>query len=346
MTVNESMLNWQQLSDDVSAEEWDQALLAAHDYAVFQSYGWGEFKRASGWQPMRWIGRDRDGHIAAMVQFLLKKFPLGFGVAWAPGGPAMRFPNGAACELNLPALLSAMKQYTPRLLVRFDSYIPSVPELVDTLAKTCGRPSVPLSSGRSIQFDISDGEAGFVARMASKHRYYFRKANAAGLRWDIGASDRNIAALATLHRGMTEAKNLKMRPMDEAQYVALRDKLGASGMTIVTGYLDDRPITSCLALDFGRKSFYFVAASGPEGRKIGAAYAMVPQLIGALRQKGITHFDFGGVAPDTPGARGVDHFKKGFGGEPIAYLGEWEWASMPLLAQATGLLMRYRGMAA
>ena len=321
-------------------------LLTARDYTVFQSFGWGEFKRASGWQPLRWVGRGPDGRTGAMVQFLVKKFPLGCAVAWAPGGPALHFQGDVPAEPAFPALLSAMKRATPFLLIRFDSYIASTPDLAAGVGHTFSRPSVPLSSGRSIQFDISDGEAGFVARITSKHRYYLRKAEGAGLRWEVGASDRNIAALAALHREMTESKSLSTPPMSEEQYRELRDRLTTSGLTLIAGYRGDVPVTSCLTLDFGQKSFYFAAASGAEGRKINAAYAMMPRLVTELHRKGVTQLDFGGIAPEVPGARGVDHFKRGFGGQPVAYLGEWEWSSVPLLARVAGRLMRYRGMAA
>lgn len=341
----QGVFDWQEMPDAVARQEWDRGLLRARDYAVFQSYGWGEFKRASGWRPLRFVARDRSGCVGAMVQFLLRKGPLGFGITWSPGGPVMQFEE-AQRVIDLGSLLHTIRRQAPVLLARFDTYVPSEPDLVESFSRTLRRPSAPLSSGRSLVVDISSGEQSFVAGMTSKHRYYFRKAAAAGLRWEIGATDRNIAALAELHRGMSEAKSLKAAPMDQAHYTRLREQLGVSGITIVTGYAEDRPVTSCLTLDFGSKSFYFVAASNAEGRKISAAYAMVPQLIATLHEKGITHFDFGGVAPESPEARGVDHFKNGFGGVPVAYLGEWEWASVPFLAPAVGLLMRYRGLAA
>ncbi len=339
------MVTWQLQPDETAATEWDKALLESRDYAVFQSYGWGEFKRLSGWQPQRWIGRDGEGRVVAMVQFLLKTAPLGFGMAWAPGGPVMSFRDKLPADIALAGLLRAMKAVTPRLLVRFDSYLATEPMLVDLFGQTCRRPNARIGSGYSMHFDISDGAAGFSARMTSKHRYYLRKADAADLRWEAGSRDRDIAALAQLHRAMTVDKSLKTASMTESDYAALRAALGASALTILTGYLADRPVTSCLTLDFGRKSFYFVAATGPDGRRVGAAYAMMPQLIDVLHGKGIVHFDFGGIAPGKPSARGVDHFKKGFGGKTIAYVGEWEWASVPLLAPAVGLLMQYRGMA-
>ena len=73
------------------------------------------------------------------------------------------------------------------------------------------------------------------------------------------------------------------------------------------------------------------AASNNEGRKANLAYAMIPILFNHLKEKGIIHFDFGGIDPANSEAKGVDHFKKGFGGEIIEHLGEWDSARISFL---------------
>lgn len=87
---------------------------------------------------------------------------------------------------------------------------------------------------------------------------------------------------------------------------------------------EGRPATSCLVLTLADKAFYLLAATGTDGRRISAAYAMVFKLFELLKSRGVTRFDFGGIDPLSPSARGVDHFKRGFGGEIVEYLGEWE----------------------
>jgi hypothetical protein len=345
--LSSACATWELLDDGEARRMWDAELVKAEDYAVFQSYGWGEFKRSAGFRPLRWIARDAAGNTVAMVQFLLKSLPLGFAVAWAAGGPAVRFkPAGVRSGFDLAGLLSAVRAHVPRVLVKFDSYIADDPDAAAQFSQLCKRPRAHITSGVSIQFDISKGAKAFVERMTSKHRYYLRKAEPAQLSWEAGNGTKDIAVLVSLHRAMTTSKGLKSGSKTKSEYASLRDALGASGMTIVTGYLDGEPVTSCLTLDFGKKAFYYVAATGQTGRQIGAAYAMLPRLVEVLHGKGIELFDFGGIAPGSPKAKGVDHFKKGFGGTVIEYLGEWEWASVPFLASAVGILMKYRGMAA
>ncbi len=71
-----------------------------------------------------------------------------------------------------------------------------------------------------------------------------------------------------------------------------------------------------------------------------AAYAMVVKLLASLKEKGITQFDFGGIAPASLAASGVNHFKRGFGGELVEYLGEWEWVVSPSVRWGANYLIK------
>jgi hypothetical protein len=86
-----------------------------------------------------------------------------------------------------------------------------------------------------------------------------------------------------------------------------------------------------------------VAATNDLGRDACAAYSMIPSLLRHLSGKGIKKFDFGGIDPGNIAAEGVDHFKKGFGGSIIEYLGEWEIASSELVRVGMSLGLIKRG---
>jgi hypothetical protein len=342
------MAIWESFSEGEGARAWNSLLLQAEDYNVFQSFGWGEFKRSSGWRPLRFVARDKSGAVVSMLQLLIKSLPLGFVFGWASGGPAFRFGKSSPLLQvpDLQGLITALRARFPQLLVRFDSYVPNEPALAYHFNMTCRRPYVRINSGYSLQFDISGGTGNFIAGMTSKHRYYLNKAARTTLDWKVGNDDDNIKAFTGLHREMIANKALQLSPMPETLCAQLKEKLGDNGLTIFTGFLDNNPIASCLTLDFGKKSFYWLAATGTAGRQVGAAYTMLPNLIDVLHRKGVEQFDFGGIAPGSPRAEGVNHFKRGFGGQLVEYLGEWEWASVPLFAPAVGLMMKYRGLAA
>ncbi len=339
------MVTWEQYPENEGAQGWDSLLLQARDYTVFQSYGWGEYKRTAGWRPLRYVARNKGGKVTGMAQLLLKLLPLGFGMAWAPGGPALRFEAGGAEPVgrDLLGLLVEMHSRYPRVLVRFHSHIPHDSGLAYGFNQACRRPFFKINSGYTIHMNLVALGNEFARGMTSKHRYYVKKADGTPLRWESGCSDRDITALVNIHREMVTNKNVPTIATSEAEIVSLRNAVGEHGLTILTGYLNDEPVTSCLTFDFGRKSIYMVAATGNKGRQVSAAYAMVARLISLLQQKGIEHFDFGGIDPVSASAEGVNHFKRGFGGDIVEYLGEWEAARTEWLRWGMNLAIWKRG---
>ena len=94
---------------------------------------------------------------------------------------------------------------------------------------------------------------------------------------------------------------------------------------------------------FGGPSLYFhQRALATRGEP--ASEANLDYVYATLASWGMTRFDFGGIDPRSPSASGVDHFKRGFGGELIQHLGEWEWAATSPLRWAANVLIRRRAV--
>lgn len=339
------MVTWESFSASESDSAWNNLLLQAIDYTVFQSYGWGEYKRHAGWIPLRYVARNKSGKVLGMVQLLLKPLPLGAAMIWAPGGPVLRF-NSSDIEFrwgHLTDLLDDLRNKYPLALIRFHSHLPSESGLAYEFSRVCRRPFFKINSGFSIHMNLLEIGDHFNATMTSKHRYYVKRAESSGIRWSSGTSESDIHALLYVHREMIKNKKMLSIATSEANILNLRNSLGKDGLTILTGFLDDEPVTSCLTLNFGNKSIYMVAATGKKGRENCAAYAMVTRLIPLLQKKGIEYFDFGGLDPISSNAEGVNHFKRGFGGQIVEYLGEWETARNEWVRSGMNLALWKRG---
>ena len=337
------MVIWEKYPQD-QARPWDASLLAAEDYTVFQSYSWGEYKKRSGWRPARYWLRDKNGTVLGMAQFLVKSLPLGVAMLWAAGGPVLVFRKNSRDRVGelLEGLVAAVRADFPRSLIRFDSHLQGEPLLSYQAHKVCLRPLVKINSGFSIQLDPALAPETARQNMTSKHRYYAKKAGEVGIRWAAGNGDRQLRELSEIHREMVSAKQLGSTATSYQELEAMRELLGESLM-VLTGYLEDAPITSCLVLLFGAKAFYSLASTGKRGRELSAAYAMFERLMQELRERGVTRFDFGGIDPVNPAAEGVNHYKRGFGGQLVEYLGEWESASSGLLRLGVNSALRLRG---
>jgi lipid II:glycine glycyltransferase (peptidoglycan interpeptide bridge formation enzyme) len=139
---------------------------------------------------------------------------------------------------------------------------------------------------------------------------------------------------------MVLAKGNKLPGVSMEEIINLSKLYG--DITVFTGYIDGKPVSSCLLLNFRQKSFYFMAASGKRGRDIYASYAMIYKLFEHLKKQGVIEFDFGGIDPSSDFSKGVTHFKKGFGGDLVEYLGEWDWASSRWLRLAVNLAIMFK----
>jgi len=322
-------VKWQFAAKAMAPAQWNGLLAACAQSTLFQTHGWGEFKRAAGWQVLRLHAGAADD-AQAVAQVLLRRLPGGFRFAWIPGGPCFRQAitreDAAALLRDLCASLEAT---LGRLYLRCNFTFTADAALTAAAADSLRRPASHLGSGASVLLSLPDDDARWLATLKSKHRYYVRKACAAGLQWRYGNSDADIDAMAQLSAQMAADKAVQVGTFTRDELRRLRDLLPAQCRLLI-GFENDVPLSGCAVFCMNGQAYYANAATVGRGRELSAAYAMLFELQKNLRSDGVRLLDFGGIAPNDPTARGVDHFKLGFGGAVVEYLGEWEYASTPL----------------
>lgn len=335
------MVKWTRLGPDVGAEVWASLLHAATDRSPFQAQAWGEYKKRYGWEPQRWVAFNGHEKPFCCLQVLKKRLPLNRTLAWVPAGPLIGFPESQTEMLGelVAGWLTEFRRHNKLLYVRFFSSLHSCAAAAYGLNRICARPSVRINSGFTIQLDLAQPVERLRAGMTSKHRYYVKRSEEEDIEWRAGSSRQLIDDLAMLHQEMRDTKKLGHMEFSQEHLEALQESFGEDCLVLI-GYYQQRPVTGCLTLTTKGNAFYLVAATNQQGRAISAAYAMVVKLLASLKEKGITQFDFGGIAPASLAASGVNHFKRGFGGELVEYLGEWEWVSSPSVRWGANYLIQ------
>lgn len=338
------MITWDALEQSSGREEWDRLLLESRDYNVFQSYGWGEYRRAFGWTPARFVAKDESGATVAMAQVLTKRFPAGLTVGWSPGGPVVMFPKTQRRDLAeiIELLLQRIEAQNRRVCIRFNCYLPHSAALTYAFSRSCVRPLLSLTTGYSLRLDLQDSFETLIERVKPRHKTYIRRASAHNIECKAGRDEKFIREFVGLHNELTTRKRLSKHRTNFDEVAALCRQLGEQA-TIFTGYLEGEALSSYLILNCGQKAFYLMAATGSRGREIRASYAVFTRLLEYLQQNGIRQFDLGGMDPRTREAEGVNRFKRGFGGRLIEYAGEWEWANKEWIRWATNFAIWYRG---
>jgi hypothetical protein len=337
------MVNWKELPAHISAEHWNKSVGAASDASPFQAYAWGEYKRAAGWTVKRWGAEDEKGRVVAYLQGLRKPLPFGRSLIWAPGGPVLGV-EAAAAQPAGPMMLSWLNcvRRDGVVYARWRSHLPVSPDLAQEMKNYFFRPQRSLNSGLTIQHDLVKPIDELRASWTSKHRYYAKQAQKAALEWSFGNEPSQRADFLALYGEMALAKGIKNKLFDPESVSAISGAFGGDCLILI-GRQEGKPVTGCLVLICGASAFYLMAATNAAGRKISAAYAMMGQLFFILQERGVRKFDFGGIDPNSAQAGGVTHFKKGFGGQVVEYLGEWEWGASRLWRWLANLAIRLRG---
>jgi hypothetical protein len=338
------MVTWECASETWCRESWDRTACEARDRNAFQSYAWGEYKRASGWMPARWAARDADGALLGLAQVLERPLPGGLTIGWSPGGPVCGFPGRSPKDIGavLEGLGTFCRSRGRLIYVRFSSQEAFSEDLAQSWSRGFRRPRYPLSSGTTVRLDLRLSMSELLRLMRSKHRYYVNKALAEPIRWEAGNHPALVHALVRLTAEMARDKGLRLSDPDGRDLERLCRAMGQA-VVLLVGHAREQPVAACLVLVYGGTSFYLKAAAGREGRASGASYAMIYKLLEHLQRRGIAEFDFGGIIPHDPAVAGVNHFKRGFGGTEVECVGEWEWAPSRWLCRLVNVAARWRG---
>ena len=337
------MVEWRLLADTDDAGTWDENLLACNYYNVFQSFDWGEYKRCSGWIPSRYIAQNKGEAVVAMAQILTKPFHGGVKLCWSAGGPLFCLRNIKV--KNIPAILrmlygKVLEVNGKRSVIRFYSHADNTPDLSYQMSRICYRSVFKINSGYSIRMDLSQPIEAILAAMTSKHRYYVKKALMPEIQWRAEKDLNAVQGFLLLHNEMLNQKRLGSSKLDVKEIFNMLNTLKENAF-IFSGFLNSQQVTSCLVLTFGDKAFYMLAATGSKGRESNLAYSMTYKLFEYLKKRDINEIDFGGIAPFSAAA-GVNHFKSGFGGEILEYLGEWDCSNSDWLRWGLNLAIKFK----
>ena len=330
------MVSWSSFDGD--ADAWDTALASVGAGNFYQSHAWGSFRSEMGWQPLRVIGRAEDGTFVAMAQMLVRR-QFGTTIIWVPAGPAGDIRHWAAA---LPMLLRdrfGKLTYCRLNVLREREEIAGGPLLSNDGWR---RPGARLGTGLSLELDLRPPAAERMGSASANWRHNLRRAGKYGLTVEPWVNP-DVAQMVAVYREMEDYKGLS----EQHSEAALRAMVRHIGGNMAIFRCLDREgnlLAFRAAGIFRERAWDLLAAATRAARKVYASHALLWALADACRQRGAVAYDLGGADPVAN--KGVFDFKRGTGARLFEYAGEWEWAGMPLLAPAVGLMMKYRGMTA
>jgi peptidoglycan pentaglycine glycine transferase (the first glycine) len=308
---------------------WDAFVAASDPGSYLQASPWSWVKAVNGWRTVRSVVESADGLIGAQV---LVRQPRGFpwAFAYAPRGPVAAAWTEGAVEAFTEAVRRDVRAAGRVAAVRIDPEIerdgPLDPDgsLRRALRRSGWRSSAPVQPEATRIIDLRADEAALWGDLRKKWRQYVNRARTAGVRVVDGGGDR-IGEFYRIYRETADRAGFLIRT--EAAYRDVWDAYAPSGAVRLL-FAEDAAGAAQATLFLVRWGPRVVEPYGgmtSAGGDTRANYLLKWEAIRTSREQGATSYDLWGLAHP-----GIAHFKTGFGGRQVRYVGAWDLVLDPL----------------
>lgn len=280
---------------------WNQFVLQ-HGPAsgrFLQSWEWGEFQKAVG-ESVRREEVNEAGEVVGVAQWLDRKLPMFGSYAFCPKGPIGK---------------NSLEGHGQQVFLRIE---PEDKILIQQTQK-----SIDVNPAHTFISHLSAEEDMLLANMHQKTRYNIRVAKKHGVEIDLSVRDFDSVWRLFEQTSSRGQFRLHAKPYYQKMIACLQE--GACQAFLATASHGGKVIASNIMIDFGDTRTYLHGASSNEDRNLMGPYLLHWELMRQAKEKGLSHYDWWGVAPqgappDHPWA-GISRFKRGFGGEEVGSLG-------------------------
>ncbi len=303
------MLRLESITD---AAIWNQKVSSLPISSALQSWGWGEVKRLSGWQPERYAVYENDILIAA-AQLFRRRLVGPVSMLYASRGPALR-------EIaDLPRVVEALKSRAGGAV-----YLKLEPETGQPA--TAPAPVFPqmqieetIQPEYTIWLDLTLGRDGLLANMENMHRRNTRLAEKR-----VETSIEGMEAFEEFWQLFEETnRRARLLQHSKAYYrTVLREMNQPLGQAFISiARLEGKALAAGLFVAFAGKVDYLYGGSSRENSNAKAPNGMHWCAINWGIDNNYRIYDLWGVPRQTEGshAAGIDAFKEGFGGKRVRF---------------------------
>lgn len=286
---------------------WDEFVKqhAPRSGAFLQSWQWGEFQQSLGREVRR---------VEGVGQFIRMNLPFGFFYWYCPRGPLV----GSIPLLSKEGQGEVLQHAT---FIRFEpASKPAAP----------ARRVADVQPSHTLLTSLSQSEDALLAAMHPKTRYNIRVAQKKDVAIEL-SSDAFDEAWSLFEQTGTRGQ---FRLHSRAYYENMLKHVA----TLSVARWQSKVVAANIFVDFAGMRTYLHGASSNASREVMAPYLLHWEMMKDAKQKGLTAYDWWGVAPmDAIGVHpwaGITRFKLGFGGERLEYPGTfdlvlrqgWYWA--------------------
>ena len=324
----------------IDAAAWDAFVEANAQGSYLQLAGWARVKAVNGWTATRLF--DPTGPSLGAQVLLRRPGPLPWAFAYAPRGPVLDSWDPVSVE-RLTALARERLRSTARVShLRIDPEIergtgPDAGGEVTAALRDAGwRAAPPIQPAASRVIDLTADEDALWGDLRKKWRQYVNKARSGGVRV-VDAGPERLDDFYRIYRETADRAGFLIRAA--SAYRDAWEAFGPDGRArlLFAELADGTPVATLFLVRAGARVVEPYGGMTGAGADSRANYLLKWEAIRSSKAQGATSYDLWGLAH-----AGIAHFKTGFGGREIAYIGAWDLVLDPFGRRTYAVAQRAR----
>ncbi len=306
-----------------------------------QTWEWGEVKRGMGWLPLPLV-LEQDGEIIGSLLILKRRLPLpGIKrcIFYAPRGPVVDIKSLEHCQALLAGAERAARDHGA-IFLKIDPDVPTENSDFKDILHQCefqrndtGLDFEGVQPAFVFQLDINPSTIKLLENMHSKTRYNIKLASKKGVTIRQAEGKQDLPSFYAILQETAARDHFLIRGYE--YFEMIWDQMVENGLAqIFLAEFEGRVVSATLALILGRKAWYLYGASSNDYRNVMPNYLIQWEMIRWAKEQGCTVYDFRGVSGDLDENNplyGLYRFKKGFNGDLIEFIGDWDRVYSPTL---------------
>jgi len=325
---------------DADAAAWDAFVESNPRGSYLQLSGWARVKAVNGWASQRLFDAGPPG---VGLQVLLRRpGPLPWAFAYAPRGPVLDAWDEPSVE-RLTTLVRHGLRDGPRVShVRIDPEVErgSGPDeagaVIDALRAAGWRPSPPVQPVSTRAIDLRADEEALWGDLRKKWRQYVNKARSGGVRV-VDAGPERLEDFYRIYRETADRAGFLIRARSAYRDVWDAFAPGGRARLLFAELPDGTPVATLFLVRAGARVVEPYGGMTQAGADSRANYLLKWEAIRSSKAAGAATYDLWGLAH-----AGIAHFKTGFGGREIHYVGAWDLVLDPLGRRTYAVAQRAR----
>ncbi len=299
---------------------WDALVEANPRGSYLQLSAWARVKAVNGWSSRRLLVPGAQSG----VQVLLRRAgPLPWAFGYAPRGPVLASWDAesvraftAATRAGLAGSRASHLRIDPE--VERGAGPDEAGAVRDALRAAGWRDAPPVQPHTTRVIDLTGDEAALWGDLRKKWRQYVNRARAGGVRI-VDAGPERFEEFYAIYRETAERAGFLIR--SPSAYRDVWDAYAPDGRArlLFAELADGTPVATLLLVRAGSRVVEPYGGMTRAGADSRANYLLKWEAIRSSRESGATSYDLWGLAHP-----GIAHFKTGFGGREIRYIGAWD----------------------